>query len=394
MNQLSRNDQRAILNLMCRGNGIADIADFTGHSTTTVRRHLELFGEALIASHDRLVRGIRPTRIEADELWSYVYAKREKNVSRAPRKRPAPLERGAFWTWVALDPDSKLMLSWHVGNRDEFTGLTFLADLYARVEGKVLITTDGLPFYKEGIRKIFGTTAKHVVVQKNIESWRNPETGERGTRVIEFTKKAQTRGRVNLELASTSLVERLNASIRNFSPRFTRQTYKFSKKLSNHIYAQAIFVMYYNFVRKHDGLKGDERHWTPAMKAGLTDRVWSYDDLLEEVGGYWQRKAMQPTLRVIQPPKYQPLAEGITSPLPYFVMYSPNKREAKIHKGSCASWRQGLGRKDGRIGPNRWYAFESQRAARRCAESLAPTQHSVCAMCVTGHYVKHHVRSK
>jgi IS1 family transposase len=294
---------------------------------------------------------------------------------------------------VALDPDSKLLISWQVGNRDEKTGLSFLADLNSRVEDRVLITTDGFPLYKDAIKKIFGTMAEHVVVQKNIESWRNPETGERGTRVIEFTKVPQTRGPIDLALASTSLVERLNASIRNFSSRFTRQTFKFSKKLSNHVHAQAIFVMYYNFVRQHDGLKGAERHWTPAMKAGRSNRIWSYDDLLNEVDDYWRHKAMQPTLRVASPRQYTPLAAGESSSLPYFVMYSPIKREAKVHKGHCGNCRQGVGRKASRAGSNEWYAFETEREARRCAEALAPVEHSVCSLCVKGTYVKHQVRS-
>jgi hypothetical protein len=130
------------------------------------------------------------------------------------------------------------------------------------------------------------------------------------------------------------------------------------------------------------------------MKAGLTDRVWSYDDLIDEVDNYWQHKAMVPTLRVIAAPEYVPLAQGERSHLPYFVMYSPNKREARIHKGSCANCRDGLGSKGGIATSNRWYAFESERAARRCAETLAPAQHSVCSKCVTGNYVRHGVRSK
>ncbi len=139
-----------------------------------------------------------------------------------------------------------------------------------------------------------------------------------------------------MTLASTSLVERLNASIRNFSSRFTRPTFKFSKKLSNHIHAQAIFVMYYNFVRQHDGLKGAERHWTPAMKAGRSNRLWSYDDLLNEVDEYWRHKAMQPILRVVPPRQYLPLAAGETSLLPYFVMYSPVKSKRRFTRALAA----------------------------------------------------------
>jgi hypothetical protein len=87
--------------------------------------------------------------------------------------------------------------------------------------------------------------------------------------------------------------------------------------------------MYYNFVKPHRGLTGAERHFTPAMKAGLTNRVWSYDDILDEVDGYWRHKALQPTLQLVEPRKYVPLAAGKASPLPYFVMYSPKNWKPK-----------------------------------------------------------------
>jgi hypothetical protein len=124
------------------------------------------------------------------------------------------------------------------------------------------------------------------VLKKEFKKWWNPQTGESGNVLTAVEKTAQNQSRVDISLASTSLVERLNASIRNSISRFTRQTYKFSKRLENHIHAQSIFVMYYNFVKPHRGLTGAERHFTPAMKAGLTNRVWSYDDILDEVDGY------------------------------------------------------------------------------------------------------------
>lgn len=391
MNGLSRDKQRQILKKMCRGNGIRDIADDTEHSQTTIRRHLARFGEAFIASHDRLVRGISPVRIEADELWSYVYAKRERNISRENRERPLPTDFGEVYTWTALDPDSKLLISWLVGDRSEKSCVPFLVDLNSRIVERVLISTDGYPLYEKAISDVFGDWANHVKIEKDIKAWWNPETGERGTRVKRFEKIPVTSERIDIALASTSLVERFNATIRNFMSRYTRQTYCFSKKLPNHVHAFAVFAMYYNFVKEHDGL--EEKHWTPAMKAGLTDRPWTYDDLLDEVDNYWARKALQPTLQLVPPRKYVPLAAGETSSLPYFVMYSQLKREAKVHKGTCRNCQQGLGRKNG-DSRNQWYAFQTEREARRCAETLAPLENSVCSVCVTGSYVKHRVMSK
>ena len=130
------------------------------------------------------------------------------------------------------------------------------------------------------------------------------------------------------------------------------------------------------------------------MKAGLTNKIWSYDDLLDEVDRYWRRKAMQPTLKIVPPRQYVPLSIGETSPLPYFVMYSPQKRAAKIHKGSCNDCKHGHGRKAGLSIRSQWFAFETERAAHRYAEALAPLENSVCSKCITGRYVKYRVRSQ
>lgn len=389
MNSLNRYDQLLILKLVCRSSGINDIVEITGHSPNTVRRHLAQFGEALTAMHDRLVRDISPTRVEVDEIWSYVYAKREKNIATKNVKRPAPLDFGEFYTWVALDPDSKLFITWLVGDRSERTGRPFLKDLRSRIVGRILITSDGHSVYRKLIKEIFGKTADHAVIEKDIEGWRNPETGERGSRVKSLVKKRQSKGMFDISRASTSLVERLNGSIRNFTSRFTRQTYKFSKRLANHVHAQAVFVAYYNFVKHHGGFKGPERHLTPAMKAGLTDKVWTFDDLLDEVDRYWQHKTAKAKLKVRRRHRYKRLPLGAIPSLPYVVVYSLQKRIAKIHRSSCHSCKHGL-RSDKRERGNEWYAFRTRKAARRCAKILSPIHHTVCSFCITGHYVKHH----
>ena len=175
--------------------------------------------------------------------------------------------------------------------------------------------------------------------------------------------------------------------------RLTRETYKFSKRLNNHVHAQSIFVVYYNFCRPHTGLKGAERHYSPAIKAGLANRVWTLDDILNRVDEYWQKQAVQPVLQLLPSPEFIPLKAGETSSLAYFVMYSPLHRESKTHKGSCRSCRHGLGRTDN-ASVNKWYAFETRGFASICAKALAPYQNSSCAVCITGHYSRHSVAGK
>ena len=287
MNVLDRDRQRLILKLMCSHSGINDIVRVTECSPNTVRRQLARMGEALTAAHDRLVRGISPTRLELDELWEFVYTKRDKNLAKrdknaklGPRKRRPPTDRGEYYTWTALDPDSKLLVSYHTGDRSSVTALAFMNDLNLRVTGRPLISTDGYSAYTDTIQRSFGADVDHVVMQKEIKTWRNPETGDRGSVLVELKKVPQNQSRVDLSLASTSKVERMNATIRNFNSRFTRQSYRFSKKLENHLHALSIGFMYYNFARSHGGFKGQERHYSPAMKAGLTNKLWTFDDCL------------------------------------------------------------------------------------------------------------------
>ena len=68
--------------------------------------------------------------------------------------------------------------------------------------------------------------------------------------------------------------ERNNLTLRMAMRRFTRLTNDFSKKLANHEAAVALHFMHYNFVRIHQTLRV-----TPAMAAGVTDRLWSVEDI-------------------------------------------------------------------------------------------------------------------
>lgn len=386
MNCLKREDQRQILKLMCRHSGINDIVDFTGHSPNTIRRQLARFGEGLASAHDRLIRNVKASRIEVDEHWAFVYAKRDRNLSRGPRKRQPPLDRGSYYTWVGLDPDTRLLISQYTGDRGFSTGLTFFVDLRSRVVGRPLISSDAHVTYPDAIQRSFGADMDHVVMHKEFKGWFDKKTGEKANYLVGLRKEAQNQSKVDVSLASTSLVERYNASVRNFNSRFTRQSYRFSKKLENHLHSQSVFAMYYNFVKAHRGFKGAERHYTPAMKAGLTDRVWTYDDLLDDVDEYWRGKAISADLKVVPSSPYTPLVPGAWSDRPYFVSFSPKKHVAKVHTATCRdSRRAGAGRKEGPRA-NLWYAFETEGGARRCAQTLAPLEHSVCSICIVGHY--------
>ena len=74
---------------------------------------------------------------------------------------------------------------------------------------------------------------------------------------------------------STSYVERQNLTMRMHMRRFTRLTNGFSKKVEAHVNAVALHFVYYNFCRIHKTLRV-----TPAMAAGVTDRLWDVKDIV------------------------------------------------------------------------------------------------------------------
>lgn len=397
LNKLDSFTRKMILVQMCRNGGIADVAEAITElrkaqgakhpclSPNTVRRYVVEFGTAFTALHDRLVRGVPAAKLQIDEMWAPVYAKNARRIA-ADSKTAPPLDQvGGFWTWLAMDPDTKLIVGWHVGRRGFDDAVTFTTDVASRVVGRPLISTDAHVVYPFAIQQAFGTDADHVLLKKVIEGWYDNKSGDYHQRIKSFEKVPLNQTKADVALASTSMVERLNGSVRNYVSRCNRRTYRFSKKLPNHINSHAIFAAYYNFVKPHGGL-GRDRHSTPAMKAGVTDRVWGYDDLIAEVDRFCERRAVRAKLAAVPKPQYVPLAAGEASPLPYFVLFSPRKNEAKVHKGSCKMCRQGMGRREKRLGPNQWYAFQTEQAAKQCAETLAPMQHSVCSICVVGHY--------
>ena len=235
----------------------------------TVTKLLVDAGEACMAYHDEHVRGLRSKRIQVDEIWAFVYAK-EKNV---PHAKKAPYGAGDAWTWLALDADHKVMVSWVVGPRTGDSAWELMQDLAERIVGRVQVTTDGLLAYLDAVEGVFGADVDFAQLIKvygpaqgdEHERRYSPATC-RGVRVSEVT------GRPDRDHISTSYIERQNLNIRMQNRRFTRLTNAFSKKLANHAYQVALYTVFYNFCRIHTTLK-----MTPAMAAGITSELRDVD---------------------------------------------------------------------------------------------------------------------
>src|ERR1700744_1921955 len=138
MNRLSLETRVQILSMLCEGSSMRSVSRITGVSINTVSKLLIDAGNACAAFHDATVRNVSAKAVQCDEIWSFSYAK-QKNVRFA---KAAPEAAGDVWTWTAIDADSKLIVSWHVGDRSATTGTSFMFDLKSRLANKVQLTTD------------------------------------------------------------------------------------------------------------------------------------------------------------------------------------------------------------------------------------------------------------
>jgi len=273
MNKLSLEDRARILHLLCEGMSIRAVTRLTGASKNTVAKLLVDAGKACAAYHDEHVRNVKARRVQVDEIWSFTYAK-QKNVATA---KDAPEGAGDTWTWTALCADSKMIVSYLVGGRDAEYAMWFMDDLAARLANRVQLTSDGHRAYLEAVEGAFGCDVDYAQLVK-MYGPTITAPGRYSPAECTGAKKIRVMGSPDIEAVSTSYVERQNLTMRMHMRRFTRLTNAFSKKVENHAHAVALHMMYYNFVRIHKTLRV-----TPAMAAGVTDRLWEISDIAKLV---------------------------------------------------------------------------------------------------------------
>lgn len=258
------------------------ISRVVGVSINTVTRELVMAGQACAEFHETMVRKLRSQRIQCDEIWSFAYAKAAKVAD----AKAAPDGAGDVWTWTALDADSKLIVSWLVGSRDAECARDFMKDLESRLANRVQLTTDGHGAYLTAVDKAFGTEIDYSMLVKLYGA--APEGGERRYSPAECvgTRKKKVVGKPDPKHVSTSFVERQNLTMRMSMRRFTRLTNAFSKKLANHGHALALYFVTYNWTRIHKSLRV-----SPAMAAGLTDRLYDMEYIVKLTDQYEAKDA-------------------------------------------------------------------------------------------------------
>jgi len=258
-----------IVLLLTEGMSIRAIARLTGTHKNTIMALLLTVGRKCQTLTDRCIRNVRPRFVQADELWTFVHTK-EGHLS--PNN---PKDWGDAYVWIALDSQTKLVLSYLVGKRDAVSAYDFIRDLSTRTVGRFQITTDGLRSYIPAIEEYFGADVDYAQLLKiygRVEGegpdWYAP------TKVVDAVP-IPVSGDPKIEHICTSHVERANLSVRMHLRRFTRLTNGFSKKLTNLKAAVALYMAWYNFCRVHQTLRV-----TPAMQAGLTEHIWTIEELL------------------------------------------------------------------------------------------------------------------
>lgn len=265
-----------ILSLLVEGSSIRSVTRITGVSIHTALNYAVAAGTAAAKYQDETLRGLRCQRIEADEIWSFCHSK----MKNTPPDLHAAIGYGDAWVWTAIDATSKLVPCWLVGDRSAVSARRFMQDLASRLTGRIQLSTDGLASYPDAVEVSFGANVDYATIVKEYRAMqgRDAEARYSPAACVGVTRKV-VMGEPDEDLISTSYVERQNLSMRMGMRRFTRLTNAFSKKLENHKHAVALYFLHYNFVRIHKTLR-----CSPAMAAGVTDRLWSIDDVVALIG--------------------------------------------------------------------------------------------------------------
>ncbi len=277
MNKLSKTKRAQVVAALVEGNSIRSTVRLTGVCKKAVLKLLVDLGKACADYQDRTLRNLHCTRIQCDEIFSFCYAK-DKNL---PAELKGKFGFGSTWTWMALCADTKLVPCYLVGDRTGPYARKFIQDLASRLASRIQLTTDGYKAYINAVEDSFAANVDYAMLDKIYSMPQTEEARRYSPGECCGTRKLKITGAPDMAHVSTSFVERQNLTMRMHMRRFTRLTNAFSKKLENHRHAVALHYMYYNFAKVHQTLRV-----TPAMEAGVSDHVWS----IEEIVGLIDRK--------------------------------------------------------------------------------------------------------
>lgn len=298
-NVLRPEKQRAVLHLLTEGSSMRAAERLTGVHRDTICRLVVRFGNACARFLDDKVRGLDLRHVQLDEIWTFVGKKQARLTVDEKAERH---DIGDVYLWTAFDQDTKLVPTFVIGKRSADNARRIMRDLASRLNFPLphasdrhnyrqpdykpvcQLSTDGFAGYPEAVDLAFGPYAKYGVIVKDYRNARMPYTPSE----LIGSQRTARRGMAEREewTICTSHVERHNLTIRTFMRRFTRLSLGFSKKLENLSAAVAMYMAFYNFCwrPRFPGTSG-RRRVTPAVAAGITSELWSFDRLFSTVAG-------------------------------------------------------------------------------------------------------------
>ncbi len=270
MNKLNSQKQEMVISALVEGSSVRSTERITGVHRDTILRLMVRVGNACEKYMDQAMMNLKCKKVQVDEIWCYV-GKKQRHI----KTKDDPNTCGDFWTWVAIDADSKLVPTYKVGKRNSRMARQFISDLSSRLENRIQLSSDMLKFYVDAVEESFGADIDYGQIVKSYEAEAMGPGRYSPPKVIS-TEKTVIMGNPDPKHISTSYVERQNLTMRMNMRRFTRLTNGFSKKVENLKAAVALHFAYYNFIRIHRTLRV-----TPAMEAGIDNRLWTIGNLVE-----------------------------------------------------------------------------------------------------------------
>lgn len=256
-----------VTELLAEGMGIRAASRVAHCHRDTVLRILKHAGSRSFDLLKKTLDGVPVNRVEADEIWTFVHKKADKETDPETDMNPW----GDYYIFMAIEADKKLMLMPTIGKRTELSTERFANDVAQNTSGRFQLTTDGFRPYKRAMKSALGDRIDFAQFYKERNMLNAIRTKKRGVYSVRS-------GNPNLKSATTAHIERANLTLRTFNRRFNRKTICFSKDEEYLAYSTYLFAAHYNFCRFHSAL---DKKTTPAMAGGLTNHQWTIKDLLQ-----------------------------------------------------------------------------------------------------------------
>lgn len=263
-----------IVRLMVEGNSIASIERTTGVHHTTILSLLEVVGQKCEQLLNDKIKNIPVSDVQCDEIWGFVGMKEKTKKKLALMEDDELNQLGDAYCYIAIEKNTKVILAFHLGRRTVEDTMAFTHKIDHATKGHFQINTDGFGPYRDAFGYIIGDRTDFAQIVKVFGTPTGDDHRYSFPEVIAM-EKTVIHGRPDMKKATTSHIERQNLNVRMGMRRMTRLTNAFSKKWINLHWSYAINFAYHNFVRIHSALR-----ITPAMEAGITDHVWTLEELI------------------------------------------------------------------------------------------------------------------